>query len=61
MWIESIPSNSVSLKSILILSLHKHLGLQSGLLYSGCTTTILYSFLIFPSMLLAPSIWSSSI
>jgi hypothetical protein len=44
--IHSIPSNSISLSSILILSTPLHLGLSSGLFPSGFHTNILYAFLL---------------
>jgi hypothetical protein len=40
--IQSIPPHPISLRSILILSTHLHLGLPSGLLPSGFPTNILY-------------------
>jgi hypothetical protein len=42
---QSIPSHSISLRSILILSTHLHLCLPSGLFPSGFPTNILYLFL----------------
>jgi hypothetical protein len=39
------PVNTISLKSILILSTHLHLGLPSRLFPSGFPTNILYAFL----------------
>jgi hypothetical protein len=43
--IQSIPSHTISLRSILILSTHLRLGLPSGLFPSGFPTNILYTFL----------------
>jgi hypothetical protein len=42
--IQSIPSYPISLRSILILFTHLHLGLPSGLFPSGSPTNILYAF-----------------
>jgi hypothetical protein len=43
--IQSIPDHLISLRSILILSTHLHLGRHSGLFPSGFPTNILYAFL----------------
>jgi hypothetical protein len=43
---QSTPSHPVSLRSILILSTHLHLGLPSGPFPSGFPTNILYAFLV---------------
>jgi hypothetical protein len=43
--IHPIPSHPISLRSILILSIHLRLGLHSSLLLSGFPTNILYAFL----------------
>jgi hypothetical protein len=56
--VQSIPSHPISLRSILILSTHLHLGLASGLL-SGFPTNILYAFLLSQFVLHALSISSS--
>jgi hypothetical protein len=45
------PSQSVSVRCILILSSHLILGLPSGHLQRGFTTVILYVFVFFPSHL----------
>jgi len=45
-WIHSMPSNPISLRSILILSSHLCLGLPRGLFPSGFLTEILRTFLI---------------
>jgi hypothetical protein len=42
------PSNSTSLRSILILSSHLSLGLPSSLFPSGFQTKILYAFIVSP-------------
>jgi hypothetical protein len=42
---QSIPPHSFSLISILILSIHLHLGLPNGLFLFGFPTKILYEFL----------------
>jgi hypothetical protein len=46
--IQSLLSHPTSLRSILILSTHLHLGLPSGLFPSGFPTNILYAFLRSP-------------
>jgi hypothetical protein len=46
--IQSIPSNNISLISILVLSSHLRLGILFGLFHSGFLTKILYVFLISP-------------
>jgi hypothetical protein len=57
--IQSIPSHPISLRSILILSTHLHLGLPSGLFPSGLPTNILYAFVCFTFVLRALPISSS--
>jgi len=47
-WIQFTSSQSISLRSILILSSHLHLGLPNGFLPSGFLTNILYVFLFSP-------------
>jgi hypothetical protein len=44
---QSTPSHPISLRSILILSTHLHLGLTSGLLPFGFPTNILYALLFY--------------
>jgi hypothetical protein len=51
--IHSIPPRSTSLRSILLLPTHLHLGISSGLFPSGFPTSILYAFLSFPFVLRA--------
>jgi hypothetical protein len=46
--IQSSPSHPISLRSILILPSHLHLGLLSGLLSSIFPINILYAFLLCP-------------
>ena len=46
--IQSTPSHPITLRSILILSTHLHLGLPSGLFPSYFPTNILYAFLVSP-------------
>jgi hypothetical protein len=46
--IQSIPYHPISLRFILILSNHLHLGLPSGLFPSAFPTHILYAFLFYP-------------
>jgi hypothetical protein len=46
--IQSIPSHSISLRYILILSTHQRVGLRSGLFPSDFYTNILYAFLFSP-------------
>jgi hypothetical protein len=43
--IRSIPSHHISLRSILMSSIHLHLGLHSGLFHSGSLTSTLYEYL----------------
>jgi hypothetical protein len=45
--IQSIPSHLISLRSILILSIHLRLGLPSGLYPSGFPPNTLYAFIVF--------------
>jgi hypothetical protein len=45
--IQSIPLHPISLRSILILSIHLHFHLPSGLFPSGFPTNILYALLVF--------------
>jgi hypothetical protein len=65
--IQSIPSHTISLRSILILSTHLHLGLPSGLFPSGFPANILYAFLLSPHSCYKPRpshppwIWSCTI
>jgi hypothetical protein len=49
--IHTIPSHPISLRSILIMSTHLHLGLPSGLFPSGFPTNILHAFLFSPFVL----------
>jgi hypothetical protein len=42
--IQLMPSHSISLTSILLLSIHLRVGLPSGLFHSGIPTNILYAF-----------------
>jgi hypothetical protein len=44
--IQSLPSHSIPLRSILILSTYQRLGIPSGLFPSGFPTNILYVFLV---------------
>jgi hypothetical protein len=55
-WARSIQSHPIpiSLRSILILSTHLHLGLPSGLFPHGFPTNILYAFLCSPSLAICP-------
>jgi len=46
-WIQSTPSQPISLRSILTLSSHLYKGLPSAFLPSGFLTKILYALLIF--------------
>jgi hypothetical protein len=46
--IQSIPSQPISPRTILILSTYLRLGLPSGLFPSGFPTNILYAFLFYP-------------
>jgi hypothetical protein len=48
-WIQSKPSDPISLRSILIQSSHLHPGLKSGLFHSGFHTKNLYA-VVFTSM-----------
>jgi hypothetical protein len=48
---KSNPSHYISLRSILILSAHLHLGLPSGLIPFSFPTNILYAFLLFSFVL----------
>jgi hypothetical protein len=50
-WSQPTSSNTISLRSILILSLHLPLGLPSGLFPSGLPTIILYAILVSPHAL----------
>jgi len=50
-WIQSTPSHTNSLRSILMLSSYICQGLPSGLLPSGFPTKILYAFLMFTCVL----------
>jgi hypothetical protein len=56
---QSIPSHSISLRSILILYTHPRLGLPNGLFPSVFPTNILYAFLFAPFVLHALPIPSS--
>jgi len=51
----SIPSHPISLRFILILPFHLHLGLPIGLFPSGFLTKILYTFLISPMHATCPT------
>jgi hypothetical protein len=53
--IQSITSNRISLRSILILSSYLRQGLPSGLFRSGLPTEILYAFLISPMRATCPA------
>jgi hypothetical protein len=57
--IQSMPSHSISLRSILILSTHLRFGLAWGLFPAGFTTNILYTFPFSPFVLHAMPISSS--
>jgi hypothetical protein len=52
---QSNPSHPISLKSILMLSTHLHLGLPSGLYPSGIPTNILHAFLFSPIRATCPA------
>jgi hypothetical protein len=54
-WGQSIPSQPVYLRFIVILSSYLRLGLPSGLFPSGFPTRILYAFLISPSRATCPA------
>jgi hypothetical protein len=54
-WIQSTPSYTVSLRSILILSSHLHLCLPSGLFPSSLPTKILHAFFISPMRVTWPA------
>jgi len=51
-WIQSITSDPIFLRSILILSSNLCLGLQSGLFHAGFPTNIVNAFLICPVRLI---------
>jgi hypothetical protein len=53
--IQSIPSQLISLRSILILSTHLRLCLPSGLFPSGFHTNIIYTFLFSPIRAACPA------
>jgi hypothetical protein len=53
--IQSTPSHHISLRFILMLSTHLHLGLPSGLFPSGLPTYILYVFLFSPIRATCPA------
>jgi hypothetical protein len=53
-WIQSIPPYPTSLRYILVLSSHLHLGLPSGLFPSGFPVKTPYVFLFSPCLLLHP-------
>jgi hypothetical protein len=52
---KSTQSNPISLRFILILSIHLRLGLPSGLLPCGFPTNILYAFLFYPMRTTCPA------
>jgi hypothetical protein len=47
-WFSSIPPHPISLRSILIISIHLCLGRPSCLFHSGFPTNILYAFIFSP-------------
>ncbi|PNF19758.1 hypothetical protein B7P43_G14768 [Cryptotermes secundus] len=49
---QSHSSHPISLRSILLLSIHLRLNLRSGLFPSGFPTNILYAFLVSPKLLI---------
>jgi hypothetical protein len=50
--VQSIPPHPISLRSILILFTHLHVGLSNGLVPSGFPTKILYASVFFPFVLM---------